>query len=169
MTTDAIPSDDSDTDPGAFRVSAVAVGCDGSEPSQRAVAWAAGLARATGARLIVVHALALLEHLPSGETLVGEQVRAEVCELVASEWSARARAAGVEPDCVVEDGPPVLVLPRVAAREGADVIVVGARGRGGAPHLLLGSTSHGVAQTSSVPVVIIPTPHDGPSPAGSAG
>ncbi|MCB0997548.1 MAG: universal stress protein [Acidimicrobiales bacterium] len=139
----------------------IVAGCDGSAPSQRAVAWAARLARALDAQLVLVHALALLEHLPGGQTVVGEQVRTKVEQLVRTDWSDAARAVGVEPDCVVEDGPPVLVLPRVAGRCGAELIVVGARGRGGAPDLLLGSTSHGVAQTSPVPVVIVP---DRPTP-----
>jgi nucleotide-binding universal stress UspA family protein len=47
------------------------------------------------------------------------------------------------------------VLLRVAEREGADLIVVGSRGLGGALHEL-GSTSGALVTTSTVPVLVVP-------------
>jgi nucleotide-binding universal stress UspA family protein len=43
-----------------------------------------------------------------------------------------------------------------AEERGVDLIVLGSRGLGGYPELLLGSTSTQVAQRSSIPVVIVP-------------
>jgi nucleotide-binding universal stress UspA family protein len=50
----------------------------------------------------------------------------------------------------------VNVLPAVAAEVDADLIVVGSRGLGSYPELLLGSTSTQVAQNAHRPVMIVP-------------
>jgi nucleotide-binding universal stress UspA family protein len=57
---------------------------------------------------------------------------------------------------IIEHGDPVSVLLRIAQAEAADLIVVGSRGIGGHPGLLLGSTSTQVAQRADRPVVIVP-------------
>ncbi len=43
----------------------------------------------------------------------------------------------------------------VAEKEGADMIVMGSRGRTGLPHLLLGSKAERVAQLAAIPVTIV--------------
>jgi nucleotide-binding universal stress UspA family protein len=58
---------------------------------------------------------------------------------------------------LLRDGNPVSVILAVADEEAVDLIVVGSRGLGGYPELLLGSTSTQIAQRSSRPVVIVPT------------
>jgi nucleotide-binding universal stress UspA family protein len=55
----------------------------------------------------------------------------------------------------VVEGRPARVLLDEAA--GAELLVVGTRGLGGAAELLLGSTSHTCAHRSPVPVVIVPS------------
>jgi nucleotide-binding universal stress UspA family protein len=54
----------------------------------------------------------------------------------------------------VVEGRPAHVLLDEAA--GAELLVVGTRGLGGAAELFLGSTSHACAHRSSVPTVIVP-------------
>jgi nucleotide-binding universal stress UspA family protein len=63
---------------------------------------------------------------------------------------------------VVREGPPVDVLVSVAEDEGAALLVVGSRGVGSAPALALGSTSLHLLQVSPVPVLVVPSPDDGP-------
>ena len=50
-----------------------------------------------------------------------------------------------------------MALLAAADEEDADLIVVGSRGLGGFPQLLLGSTSTQLAQHSSRPVTIVPS------------
>ena len=105
----------------------IVVGLDGSVHGEDALAWAQATAAQLGAELVAVHARGLLEH-------------------------GTAMPEGVH----VEDGDPVSVLLRVAADRSADLIVVGRRGAGGDPDLLLGSTSHQLAERAPCPLVIIP-------------
>jgi len=105
----------------------IVVGLDGSVHGETALAWARDAAARTDADIVPVHARGLLEH-------------------------GAAMPAGV----LVEDGDPVSVLLRVAHERSADLIVVGRRGAGGDPALLLGSTSHQLAERAPCPVVIIP-------------
>lgn len=59
---------------------------------------------------------------------------------------------------VVVEGPAARALLETA--RGADLLVVGSRGRGGFLGLLLGSTSHQVVTHASCPVVVVPMPED---------
>ncbi len=130
----------------------VLVAVDGSANAAAAVAWTAGVARQLGTDVVVVHAVGLLEH---------DDHAAQV--LLEGPWTAAMRAADIRCTCIVRDGNPVSVILDVAAEQHADVIVVGSRGLGGYPELLLGSTSTQVAQRAARPVVIVPNRQvDGP-------
>jgi nucleotide-binding universal stress UspA family protein len=135
----------------------IVVGTDGSADSARAVEWTAGLAATLGAQVIVVHAVPLLDHLPGQPLVIASEVRAELQELLESTWTDSLDRHGVDYHCVMEDGPPLLAIPRVAERVAADLIVVASHGAGNSAALLVGSTSHGLIQTSVIPVVVIPT------------
>jgi nucleotide-binding universal stress UspA family protein len=56
---------------------------------------------------------------------------------------------------VLEDRNPAEAL--VELSDGADLLVVGSRGRGGFSSLLLGSVSHAVVLHARCPVVVIPS------------
>ena len=137
----------------------IVVGLDGSVDSARALATAATLAGACGAEVVAVHAVGLLAHI-GGELRPSDQHRDEIRAEV-DRWIAPLAAAGVAHRAVVEDGPPGLVLLRVAEREGAGLIVLGTRGLGSTDGVVLGSTSHHLVQFSPVPVVVVP--HQQPS------
>jgi len=135
----------------------IVVGVDGSEPSRRALRWAAEEARRREAILEIVHAW----HPPySG----GYPYQTSAMALF--ERDAKSTLDGVLADPVLRGVPavePILVQEGaaravLAAAKGADLLVVGSRGRGGFAGLLLGSVSQQVAQHAHCPVAIIPGP-----------
>lgn len=137
-------------------VKRVLAGVDGSDNSKRAVSWAIAMARAFGAEVIAVHAVGLLTHLEPGPPVPSQGHREEIQRAFEHDWSAELGSAGVPFERVILDGSPVPSLLSAAEDHAADVIVVGSRGLGGFPELLLGSTSHQLAQHAHRPVLIVP-------------
>jgi nucleotide-binding universal stress UspA family protein len=134
----------------------IAVGYDGSPDSEAAVRWAAELAVSVGAQLVVVHAVGLLEGAdislarPDGTVALGI-----------------ASSVGMEPACtqwLVLDGDPCSVMLRVAnPPTSADLLVVGTTGIGKHAGTTLGSASLELAETSEVPLAIVPMGKAGPA------
>ncbi len=124
------------------------VGVDTSRESIVALERALALASRTGAMVEVVHAVGLLEQGSFQPHPDLDGIVAEACDRV-----------GCSPDIVtgalMEDGPPSVALLRVVERSGADLLVVGSRGIGGALRPL-GSTSEAVLDQPTTPVLIVP-------------
>lgn len=140
-------------------VATIVVGLDGSANSHEAVQWAAGLAAALDAEVVAVHALGLLDRLePDGPMVPTQPHRDEIAERANGLWVAPLVDAGVRHRVLLHDGSPVDVVLDVVDEVGADLVVLGSRGIGGSPALLLGSTSSQVAQQSPCPVTIVPDP-----------
>lgn len=144
--------------PGAERDGGVVVGVDGSACARAALAWAGILAARAGLRLTVVRAWSIPTAPrpdcwePGYVPPVGEYERA-VREAVAADVAAAGLPEGVAVDCRAEHCAPVDAL--VAASSGADLLVVGARGRGGAHGRLLGSVSSSVLRAAHCPVTVV--------------
>ena len=134
----------------------IVVGIDASDPSLDALRWAIAEAGLRGAELELVHAfprpelvgMTMVVTLPSDDELraASEQVLAEALERVGG-------AGDVPVTRRVGTGGPASVL--VEAAEGADLLVVGARGLGGFKGLLLGSVTQQVIAHAPCPVVVI--------------
>jgi nucleotide-binding universal stress UspA family protein len=134
----------------------VVVCVDGSEDSACALAWAAGLVQGTGGEIVAIHALGLLTHLSDASIVPSSGHRREVLARLEHEWCRPLTDARVAHRCLVIDGDPVTAVLRVAREEEADLVVVGRRGTGGHPGLLLGSTSQQLVHESDLPVVVVP-------------
>ncbi len=61
---------------------------------------------------------------------------------------------GIPYRLLIEAGKPVDTIPRIAKREGADIILVGAHGRHKIREYLLGSTASHLIRRSDIPVII---------------
>jgi nucleotide-binding universal stress UspA family protein len=126
----------------------IVVGVDGSDASQKAVAYAAERASMRGVPLIAVYAWMPpltpgLEYLWSEELVESQRSAAEEAIAIGTAGLA-SRYPDLEIERRIVQAPPVAAL--LQAAENADMIVVGSRGRGGISRLLLGSVSHGVLQ-----------------------
>jgi nucleotide-binding universal stress UspA family protein len=138
----------------------VVVGVDGSPTSEQAVAFAFEAAAARGAHLLAVHSWNdNIAFDVAGTAEIGPRV--SVADLEENEREVLSeRLAGWAdkyPDVVVEQrvlrGRPTENLLRLS--EGAQLMVVGTRGRSGMVGALLGSTSHALITHSQCPVVVV--------------
>ncbi|MFI7498545.1 universal stress protein [Streptomyces sp. NPDC049687] len=139
----------------------VVVGVDGSEPSLRAVDWAADEAALRGAPLRVVYA-SLWERYEGVSPAAApdrpsEQVTAEDIVRTA-ERRARRRQADLKISTDVLPEEPEYALVREG--RGAALLVLGTRGRGGFAEMLLGSVSLTVAAHADCPVIVLRGSHD---------
>jgi len=136
----------------------ILVGHDGSECAQHALRWAGELARRSGLDLHVLRAWSMTSaprpaswspgYVPPMDDWAGA---------VYEELNKHVTAARLDPSvrvtCHVVHRSPAKGLIETAA--GADLLVVGARGRGGFGGLLLGSVSDQVVHHAPCPVTVI--------------
>ena len=138
----------------------ILVGVDDSVTSLRAGAYAAGLARRQGARLVVVYV-----EQPSalygaaagaGADVIAEQERAfsETAADMRRRLEAGAVERGVPITFVTAVGDPFHELRRVADEVRADAVVVGASTKAG--HRLIGSLAVRLVKAGRWPVTVVP-------------
>lgn len=136
----------------------IVVGVDGSAHSKAALDWVIRMAKGMGSEVTAVYGIDMPVYfpLPYGIPVqFDEQWRKEIKAEFEDKWCLPLKEAGIAYKAVIRDGRPANVIADVAEAEGADLIVVGRRGRGGAAELLLGSTSHELALHSRKPVLLI--------------
>lgn len=109
-------------------VRSIVVGLSDSPGSQRALAWSARLARATGARVVAVHVLTFDRELARDFSLdTMRNWRAELRASITS-WAAPLERSGVEHECrIVEADSNAQGLLDAADEVDADLVVVGPR------------------------------------------
>lgn len=127
----------------------IAVGVDGSEAGERALAWAATEAARSGA-LLEVHTA----YEPGYEFATPEDIRRSMERTIEA---ARERVAEIAPQvtvtsCVHEQSPAAALIE---ASHGAHLLVVGTRGLGGFKGLLLGSVSQQCVSHALCPVTVV--------------
>ncbi|MDP9303441.1 MAG: universal stress protein [Actinomycetota bacterium] len=150
----------------------IVVGVDGSPGSDAALRWALAEAelRAVPVRVVIAYQSApvLADGLiMGGPGAVVAATSSDDLQRLRSSYEAEARRVleealarldapsnGVELEADAIEGPPAETL--IESGRGADLLVVGSRGRGGFTGLLLGSVSQQCAQHPPCPVVILP-------------
>ena len=136
----------------------IVVGTDGSEPAERAVREAIGIATRDGAQLHIVTAFhdpaMLRERIASGASTVNINLQ-EVGDNVAARAVREAEAAGVKVTSSSHEGDPAEAILDTASEQNADLIVVGNRGLSGIQRFLLGSVSQKVSEHAACNVMIV--------------
>ncbi|MBC5784600.1 universal stress protein [Ramlibacter sp. USB13] len=137
---------------------------DLSAPARHAVERAALVARATGARLDLVHVAAysrvdelrrLVAGLPED---VASRMREQTQMLVDALAAVVRERHGVEAATHVATGPLLQAIDAAAAAVDADLLVLGARGSSMLRHLVLGSTAARLIDVCTRPLLVVKRP-----------
>jgi nucleotide-binding universal stress UspA family protein len=111
-------------------------------------------------------------------TMYGQVLDAYAAELrtskrqhqrIASDAAARLRESGRRVDSEMREGDVALEIIAVAEKQGADLIVLGSRGRTGLTRLLLGSVARNVLSGSTASILVVHEPTENPQDTKSAG
>lgn len=137
----------------------IIVPTDYSENATHAMHYAAALARAARARLILYHAFPypVITDVPAevvqefvDSTVADHRHRLEVLK------EALEKQYGIEVACLAEAGSVAFGMHDLAARENADLAVMGLRGSNPALNVLMGSATTEVMRRGKVPLLIVP-------------
>jgi nucleotide-binding universal stress UspA family protein len=136
----------------------VVVGVDGSEQSLRATHWAAAEAYRRQLPLTVLTAYSIpafaASSMDGGYAMMDDSSLKAGAERVMEQAKQFLRDYPGEVDYRIESGDPTAVLLEYA--DGAEMLVVGSRGRGGFLGRLLGSVSSALPAHAKCPTVLVP-------------
>jgi nucleotide-binding universal stress UspA family protein len=154
----------------------ILVPLDGSPAAEQALEHARGLARATGATLILLSvALPPSDHLPAtapptlipGTRTAPQAAQATTAAVAPGESEAdrithylqaqaeALRREGLPVETELTYGKPAAEITAVSKRVAADILVMATHGRSGLARVRLGSVALEVAQTSRLPVLLV--------------
>jgi nucleotide-binding universal stress UspA family protein len=138
----------------------IVCGIDGSDASKEALRWAVEEGRLRRAPVLAVHtwlpplppADPFFEPVPPVDFAAEIRQFEEAAEALAGRMVEEVAHEGVDLRPVTIEGAPAPTL--IEAAHDAQLLVVGARGRGGFLKLLIGSVSSQVASHASCPVLV---------------
>lgn len=137
----------------------VLIGTSLEEESDRVVRTGMAVARAAGARVVLVYASPEAPRFAGPEAGWGEEFSAEMSargrEMLTRQMERLGLVASEVGGAEVVAGEPHRVLVDAARKRGADLIVVGATGSGPFAAELLGSTADRVLRKASCPVLLV--------------
>jgi nucleotide-binding universal stress UspA family protein len=133
---------------------------DFSSASAPAFARALALAKDRGATLLLVHVMAP-RRLSVGRGDVDVRAYLELTRRhIAAAFRPlllKAERAGVRARAILLEGVPHVEILRAAARQRADLIVIGTHGRSGFSRFFLGSVAERVVRLARCPVLTVPS------------
>jgi nucleotide-binding universal stress UspA family protein len=137
-------------------MSTIVLATDLTDVSSGAAVRAIDLAHRLCARLLIVNVLDLGRLSGRGRHERVDQARAER-EPLLMDLVRAARTTGVDAEFLLWSGSASDGIAEAATSEGAEMIVVGTRGRRGAGRMLMGSVSDRLIRTTRVPVLVVPS------------
>ncbi len=142
----------------------ILVATDGSEAADRAVDYAANLAKPLDSSLLIVNVIGgygLPDYLFSRFTNAQQTWLRELLESLSAQILTKARdRARVLDDASIQlesrSGDVAQTIVDIAKEKDADLVVVGKRGQGRSAELLLGSVSQKLVRLAPRPVTVVP-------------
>ncbi len=136
----------------------ILVGTDFSDYSDRAVEYAAVLAKKFNARVVLLHVIESFSYsVTDSMTVVGhDQALSATAAALLENIQNGLEEQGLSIDRFLEHGTAYKAIINKAEDEAADLIVVGTHGRTGMEHLLLGGVAEKVGRLATCPVLTIP-------------
>lgn len=135
----------------------IVLALDGSESSDRALAYAATLAKEQGSNVRVVHVVEIAVGRGGGPMPVNEdEIKAKV-ERQVKDLTDTGVTTELETHSV-RTGGPAHVIADVAREVGADLIIAGTRGHTAFAGMLLGSVTQRLLHLAHCPVLVVPHP-----------
>ncbi len=138
------------------------VAVDFSDSSQTVIEYVKDLAKSLSGKIWLLHVAE-----PDPEFVGYDVDPPEMRDVIARRFhkehlqiqqlSQELRSKGLDCEALLIQGPTVETILRESKKLSVDMVVVGSHGKGILKHLLVGSTSEGVLQKSSVPVLVVPT------------
>lgn len=129
---------------------------DFSDASQRALEYAESIARQYGSHLLLAHVNEPVNLITLPEDAWTDQRRAqEQIEQQLDQMGAELRSNGFQAETVSVTGLVASELLSLAAKESADLIVVGTHGRSGVDRFLLGSDAETLLRRAVCPVFVV--------------
>jgi nucleotide-binding universal stress UspA family protein len=140
------------------------VAVDASPRSTKLVSFACAMAKSLGARVHLLY-VSSVQPVPSEyvtyakqENVAVENYNEAVGQSVLRKLEAVAKDEGVSCETDLEHGNPAARIVEYSSEPGVELVVVGLRGLHGIERVRsLGSVSRRVAESSAVPVVVVPT------------
>ncbi len=133
---------------------------DFSDASRTAASYAAKMAEALDAELILLHVITSIEEVEA--LLQGEEpidwttARDDAAQAAENMLQTLGVAIGdVDVRRIVREGKAALVAADTAEEVDADMIIVGSHGRAGVRRALLGSVAERICRLSPVPVLVV--------------
>jgi nucleotide-binding universal stress UspA family protein len=134
----------------------ILVGIDGSPTSLRAAAYAAGLARRQGSRLIALYVApsTALAGQVAATAAAMLQTQQEIAQNLRDLVTEGAQLVGIEAVFVLRHGNPYRELIKVAGEVRVDAVVVGASTRSG--RRFVGSLAGRLVRDAKWPITVVP-------------
>ena len=126
---------------------------DGSKYAEKALLYAANLAKEYGSKVTVIH-VAIKKVYPLAETAVVIDTEKEGQEILKNSES-QAKALDITAEYALVIGNPADEILKYATNNKIDLIVMGSRGLSDIKAFFLGSVSKKVSQRAECPVLIV--------------
>ena len=132
----------------------ILVATDGSEPSLKAVAYAAKLAALSGSEIVALFVI-LIPQYTSQKTVesLTKELSSKSDEIM--QQAKKASNLKLETEVIETDRSIVEAIVEFALKSNIDLIVLGTRGSAGIAKLMLGSVAAGVVNSAHCPVLAV--------------